>query len=253
MPSSSRIGDSLRAARARLGWTRETLAHHSGISWSAIAQIESGRRRDVRLTSLSALAEALGVSVDYLIGNPGTIGQPLFEHRVLPYASDEDLLSTAVPFLAEGIDRSDVLMTVMPKGRNGLIRDNLDGASSEVEFVDAADWYTSPGAALDRYRVFLKERLDAGAVWIRVVGELPLVGRTRAEIAAWTRYESIVNLSFASAPATIVCTYDTEALPRGVVADAHRAHPAIADGSLGTANPSYRDAEELLLRPAAAR
>lgn len=253
MTTTSRIGDSLKAARTRLRWTRETLAHHSGISWSAIAQIESGRRRDVRLGTLSALAEALGVSVDYLIGNPGTIGHPLFEHRVLPYASEEDLLSTAVPFLAEGIDRSDALMTVMPKGRNGLIRDNLDGASSQVEFVDAADWYTSPGAALDRYRVFLKERLDAGAVWVRVVGELPLVGRSRAEIAAWTRYESIVNLSFASSPATIICTYDTEALPDGVVADAHRAHPAIADGSLGTANPSYRDAEELLLRPAAAR
>jgi transcriptional regulator with XRE-family HTH domain len=253
MMATSRIAESLRAARIRLDWSREALAYHSGVSWSAIAQIESGRRKDVRLGTLSALAEALGVSVDYLIGNPGTIGQPLFEHRVLPYASDEDLLSTAVPFLAEGIDRSDALMTVMPEVRNGLIRDNLDGASSQVEFVDAADWYTSPGAALDRYRVFLKERLDAGAAWIRVVAELPLVGRSRAEIAAWTRYESIVNLAFASAPATIMCTYDTEALPRGVVADAHRAHPSIADGSLGTANPAYRDAEELLLRPAAAR
>ena len=99
----------------------------------------------------------------------------------------------------------------------------------------------------------MKERFEAGAVWVRIVGELPLVGRTRAEIAAWSRYESIVNLAFSSAPATIMCTYDTEALPRGVVADAHRAHPSMADGSLGTANPSYRDAAELLLRPAAAR
>ncbi len=253
MTSTSKIGDSLKAARTRLGWTRETLAHHSGISWSAISQIESGRRRDVRLGTLSALAEALGVSVDYLIGNAGTIGQPLFEHQVLPYASEDDLLSTAVPYLAEGIDRSDALLAVMPKARNALIRDNLDGASRRVEFVDAADWYTSPSAALDRYRVFLKERLDAGAVWIRIVGELPLVGRPRAEIAAWTRYESIVNLAFATAPATIMCTYDTQALPRGVVADAHRAHPSIADGSLGTANPSFRDAEELLLAPATER
>ena len=253
MASSSRIGDSLKAARTRLGWSRETLAHHSGVSWSAIAQIESGRRKDVRLSSLSALAEALGVSVDYLIGNPETIGQQLFEHRVLPYASEEELLSTAIPFLTEGIDRSEGLLAVMPDARNELIRDHLDGASSHVEFVDAAEWYPSPGAALDRYRVFLKERLDAGAPWIRVVGELPLAGRPRAEIAAWTRYESIVNLAFASAPATIVCTYDTEALPRDVVADAHRAHPTVADGSSGTANPSYRDAEDLLLGPVAGR
>jgi transcriptional regulator with XRE-family HTH domain len=251
--SSSRIGDSLKAARTRLGWSRETLAHHSGMSWSAIAQIESGRRKDVRLSSLSALAEALGVSVDYLIGNPETIGSPLFEHRVLPYASEEEFLSTAIPFLAEGIDRSDALLAVMPKARNELLRADLDGASSQVEFIDAAEWYPSPGAALDRYRVFMKQHLDAGAPWIRVVGELPLAGRPRAEIAAWTRYESIVNLAFASAPATIVCTYDTEALPEDVVADAHRAHPTVADASGGTANPSYRDAEGLLLGPATSR
>ena len=59
MPAS-RIGESLKAARERLGWSREALAYHSGVSWSAIAQIESGRRKDVRLSSLSALAEALG-------------------------------------------------------------------------------------------------------------------------------------------------------------------------------------------------
>ena len=253
MTSTSRIGDPLKAARTRLGWTRETLAHHYGISWSAIAQIESGRRKDVRLGTLAALAEALDVSVDYLIGNSATTGHQLFEHRVLPYASDEDLLSTAVPFLVGGIDRSDTLMTVMPKGRNGLIRDSLDGASPQVEFVDAADWYTSAGAALDRYRIFLKERLGAGATWIRVVAELPVGGASPAEIETWIRYESIINLAFASAPATIVCTYDTEALPRGVVADAHRAHPSIANGSVGASNPAYRDAEELLLGPGAAR
>jgi transcriptional regulator with XRE-family HTH domain len=251
--ASSRIGDSLKAARTRLVWSRETLAHHSGVSWSAIAQIESGRRKDVRLSSLSALAEALGVSVDYLIGNPETVGRQLFEHRVLPYSSEEELLSTAIPFLTDGIDRSDGLLAVMPSARNELIRDNLDGASSHVEFVDAEEWYPSPGVALDRYRAFLTQHVDAGALWIRVVGELPLMGRTRAEIAAWTRYESIVNLAFASAPATIVCTYDTVALPRDVVADAHRAHPTVADGNSGTANPSYRDAEDLLLGPVAGR
>jgi transcriptional regulator with XRE-family HTH domain len=251
--ASSRIGDSLKAARTRLGWSRETLAHHSGVSWSAIAQIESGRRKDVRLSSLSALAEALGVSVDYLIGNSATMGPQLFEHRVLPYASEEELLATAIPFLTEGIERSDGLLAVMPSARIELLRDHLDGASSHVEFIDAAEWYPSPRAALDRYRAYLKQRIDAGVAWIRVVGELPLVGRTRAEIAAWTRYESIVNLAFASAPATVVCTYDTEALPKDVVTDAHRTHPEVARGSDASASPLYREAEDFLLDPTASR
>ena len=57
---ASRIAATLKTARDRLGWSREALAYHSGVSWSAISQIESGRRKDVRLTSLSALADALG-------------------------------------------------------------------------------------------------------------------------------------------------------------------------------------------------
>ncbi|MCU1676331.1 MAG: sensor protein [Frankiales bacterium] len=61
------IAEALRQARMRRGWTREDLAHHSGVSYGAIAQIEAGRRTDVRLRSLVALADALDVSVDALL------------------------------------------------------------------------------------------------------------------------------------------------------------------------------------------
>ena len=247
--ASSRVGRTLRAARARRGWSREALAFHSGVSWSAIAQIESGRRKDVRLSSLSALANALGVSVDYLIGSEAMVDPRLFEHRVLPYGSDEDFLAGAIPFLREGAERSESLLAVLTGSRLAVLRDGLDGSAAQVEFFDSVEWYRSPSEALDRYRAYLTDRFEAGVAWIRVVGELPLVGRTRAEIAAWTRYESIVNLAFASSPATIVCAYDTTSLPSRVVTEAGRAHPSIADGAAGAANPSYRDPEDLLLDP----
>ena len=51
----------------RLGWTREALAFHSGLSWSAIAQVESGRRTNLRPSTLAALSRPLGVSIDYLV------------------------------------------------------------------------------------------------------------------------------------------------------------------------------------------
>ncbi len=83
---------------------------------------------------------------------------------------------------------------------------------------------------LARYRIFVKERLDAGAAWVRIVGE-PAWSGDADEIAAWTRYESIVNLAFASSPATIICTYDEESFPEDVIADALRTHPEVAHGS----------------------
>src|SRR5258708_25386402 len=77
---TSRIGESLKTARARLGWSRVALAFHSGVSWSAIAQIESVRRQDVRLSRLAALADALGASLDYLPGSPAALSPHLFPH-----------------------------------------------------------------------------------------------------------------------------------------------------------------------------
>jgi transcriptional regulator with XRE-family HTH domain len=250
--ASTGIGETLRAARVRLGWSREALAFHSGVSWSAIAQIESGRRKDVRLSSLSALAEALGVGVDHLIGTDPSVGSRLLEHRVHSYGSDEELLRCAIPFLTEGSDRSEGLLAVMPKAGIDLLSDALDGSSAGIELVDSADWYRSPRAALGRYREFMRERLGAGATWIRIVGEIPLQGGSPARISAWTRYEAIVNLVFASSPATIVCTYDTRSLPADVVGHAGATHPEIADGSVGVENPHYREPEDLLLGPTAA-
>jgi transcriptional regulator with XRE-family HTH domain len=245
---SSRIGESLRAARGRIGWTREALAYHSGVSWSAIAQIESGRRKDLRLSSLVALADALGVSVDYLIGTTSAIAPQLLEHRVLGYRSEEEFLAAVVPFLAEGLERSEYLLVVTTKAKIGLLRDTIDGRSERVDFVDSADLYRSPREAFTRYRTFVKESFGAGASWIRIVGEPVWAGRSGAEIAAWTRYESLINVALASSPATIVCAYDLRSLPMEVVTDAHRTHPQVAHGNAAVESPAYQEPEDFLLQ-----
>ncbi|MEY2571603.1 MAG: hypothetical protein QOE63_1953 [Acidimicrobiaceae bacterium] len=246
---NSRIGTALRAARVRAGWTREALAYHSGVSWSAIAQIESGRRKDVRLSSLSALADALEVSVDHLIGTAAAAVTPhLFEHRVLVYRSDEEFMAATVPYLEEGFDQSDRLLVVTTEAKTELLHDVLGDRSAHVEFADWAEWYRSPTNALRRYGEYVKQQVTAGAVWIRVVAEAAWAGDSDDEIAAWTRYESLVNLAFASSPATILCTYDERAFPSHVVADSHTTHPEIVCGIEATASARYRSPEDLLLQ-----
>ena len=129
----------------------------------------------------------------------------------------------------------------------GLLRDTLGDRSEHVELADSEDCYRSPSAALDRYRDFLRKKYEAGAAWIRIVGEPALAGRSDAEITACTRYESIINLAFASAPATIVCPYDTRSLPTEVVADARRTHTGVAHGGDASASRTYREPEDFLL------
>lgn len=245
--ASSRIGGSLKSARERLGWSREALAYHSGLSWAAITQIESGRRQEVRVSSLVALASALGVSVDYLVGGAATVSPELLEHRVLIYGSDDQYLASSIPFLLEGITRSDCVLAVTASRHMGLLRDALGEDAQHVEFLDAAEWYGSLQGAASGYRRFLRERFEAGAPWIRIVGEPVWSGRSEAQLAEWFRYESMINLSFASSPATIVCTYDSRSVPDGVLASARRTHPEVAGAGDVTTSPAYRDPEAFLL------
>ena len=244
--ASSRVGQSLKSARQRLGWNRETLAYHSGLSCAAITQIESGRRQEVRASSLVALASALGVSVDYLVGGAATVAPALLRHRILEYGSDDEYLATTIPYLMEGIARSDCVLTVTAKRHMTLVRDALGDNAQHVEFRDAADWYSSLRDAASGYRTFVRERFERGAPWVRIIAEPVWTGRRETQLAEWFRYESIINLAFASSPATIVCSYDTRSLPGGVLANARRTHPEVAGADVATSS-SYTNPEDFLL------
>lgn len=243
----SRVGVSLRSARERAGWSREALAYHSGLSWAAIAQIESGRRQEVRLGSLLALANALGVSVDYLVGGSSTVSPRLLRHRALEYGSADEFLASTVPFLMEGIARAETVLVVTAVRQIRWLGDALGDDASHVEFRESSEWYRSPTGALNDYREFIKDRFECGAPWIRILGEPVWAGRSDAEVAEWTRYESMINLSFASAPATIMCPYDARAVPEGVLADARHTHPQVAGAGNATTSTTYREPEQFLL------
>jgi transcriptional regulator with XRE-family HTH domain len=244
---ASRLGTSLKSARERLGWSRETLAHESGLSWAAISQIESGRRREVRASSLVALASALGVSVDYLLGGAATVSPGLLNHRLVIYGSDDEYIASSIPFILEGIARGDCVLAVTPQRHAGLLREALGSGARQVEFRDAVAWYRSLASAASGYRTYVAEQFERGAPWIRIIGEPVLTGQSDGELAQWFRYESLINVSFASSPTTVVCTYDTRTLPERLIDDARRTHPQISASGDVIASPAYRGPGDFLL------
>ena len=244
----SHVGSSLKAARLRLGWSREALAYHSGVSWSAIAQIETGRRKDLRLSSLAALAEALEVSVDYLIG-PSRTTPDLLQHRLLSYASEDEFLTGAVPYLVAGVERAHSVLVVTTREVTDSVRDTLVDHREQIEFSDWADWYRSPQEALRRDGAFVSEKYKAGAAWITVVAEAGWSDQSEVEVAAWTRCESLVNLTFASSPATLVCTYDERRHSPDAIAESHQTHPEVVHGDVAVTSEAYRTPADFLLSP----
>jgi transcriptional regulator with XRE-family HTH domain len=232
-----------RAARERRGWSREELAYRAGVSWSAIAQIESGRRKDVRLTSLTALAEALAVSVDYLAGSTAP---PLLEHGAILYESDEELAAIAAAFLRGGDTHGRALAVTNRRCGRQLKKDLAEDAA-HVDFGDAEEWYTAPATATKRFRAFIDESVVAGAAWVRVVAQPVWEGRTKAQVDEWIRAESLTNLTFASRPVTLLCSYDTSAAPARLVDGVRATHPELVTTSGREPSATYQLPEDFLL------
>jgi transcriptional regulator with XRE-family HTH domain len=232
------MGDRLRAARKRLGWSREELAFRSGVSWSAIAQAESGRRRNLRPRTLSLLSAPLGVSIDYLIkGGPAL---PMLDHQALLYDSEQAFAEGAGDFLLEGLERSEATLVVTGKRNLEILRDQLGPEADRVELVDSANALTSPEAALELFTGFLNDRARQGAEWARVVAEPIWAGRSKSEVRLWTRFESMFNLLLGGSPASVVCPYNVSALPPAILRDAHATHPKMAEGGTVTDSLDYR-------------
>ena len=246
MSDSGGIGSRVRAARERLGWTREALAFHSGLSWSAIAQVESGRRSNVRPGTLAALSRPLGVSIDYLVDGRRPRATML-EHSAFPYRSDDQFRTTMGRFLAEGIERSEALIAVTTAANIELLREHLGTDARRVEFVDASGLYSTPSAALDAYQAFFEAKLERGAPWVRVLGEPVWTGRSDPEVRAWTRYEALFNLVFAGSPLTVVCPYDERSAAPEIMRQAQLTHPNTVDGRGTSPCPGYTEPGPFIL------
>ncbi len=63
------IKDRLKELRKAAGLTQQALATKAGLSMSAVIHIEAGRIPDPRVSTMKAIARALGVSVDELLAD----------------------------------------------------------------------------------------------------------------------------------------------------------------------------------------
>ena len=62
------FADRLQMLMDERGWTQADLARETGINTSNIAYLVNGKTKDPRLQTLLLLADAFGVSLDYLTG-----------------------------------------------------------------------------------------------------------------------------------------------------------------------------------------
>ena len=61
----------IRELREKKGWTQTELAKRAGIHQGVLSYIENGRTKHPRIDTLSAIAGALGVTVEKLLKKAG--------------------------------------------------------------------------------------------------------------------------------------------------------------------------------------
>jgi transcriptional regulator with XRE-family HTH domain len=64
----SDVSERVSRARHRLGWSQARLAGEAGVSRSHISMIEAGHLPGVTADTVRKLAQALGVTSDWLLG-----------------------------------------------------------------------------------------------------------------------------------------------------------------------------------------
>jgi hypothetical protein len=165
----------------------------------------------------------------------------MLDHKALVYGTDAELLNAAGPFLAAGAERSEALLALTSSANIKLLREYLGPDAQHVDFIESATWLTKPAAVLDRFKGFLNAKVEAGAPWVRIVGEPIWAGRSAAEVRQWTRFESFLNLVFANWPVSFICPYDERSVSPEVTRQARLTHPHTIERDGIVSSPDYLD------------
>jgi transcriptional regulator with XRE-family HTH domain len=100
------FGDRLRKVRESKGLNQAQLAEKSGLQPSAVSHFEMGRRSP-SFDNLKRLADALSVTIDYLLGRQleptaaGPVAEQVFRDFEQMSPQDQDALATFARMLAE--------------------------------------------------------------------------------------------------------------------------------------------------------
>lgn len=69
---SERLGARIAELRQERGWTQRELAERTGITPTYVSEIENARTKNVGSATLLEIADALGASLDFLLGRRET-------------------------------------------------------------------------------------------------------------------------------------------------------------------------------------
>ena len=159
---------------------------------------------------------------------------PGFRHEALIYASVDEFLAHAVPFVSSSVEAGEPVLVAVSDRNVGLLGRELGSVAAEVRFAAIEELARNPARVVSFWRDFVDEH---GGQPVRGLEEPVWPGRSQLEIEECERSELLLNVAFdADAPLSLLCAYDGATLPDQVlnrVARCHREHRAVGDQYAG--------------------
>jgi len=159
------------------------------------------------------------------------------DHVCRGYRGRGEFVAHAQEFLAEGLAAGERVLYVAPgdeaalAGRlreGGRCGEGLERGAVQVASVDTAyptGAVVDPAGQVELYAAATSEALAAGFTGLRVAADATSLVRTPAQVAAFARYEHLVDHYMAGHPMSAMCGYDVAELGGEVVAQLACMHP----------------------------
>jgi anti-sigma regulatory factor (Ser/Thr protein kinase) len=161
-----------------------------------------------------------------------------FRHEALLDAGDEDFVVQTGAFVQDGLATGEDVLVIVGARKIDLLREHLGPDADRVLFADMAEAGRNPAWIIPAWRDFVADHAAAGRRF-RGVGEPVDPERDPDSLLECQRHEALLNVAFQdSTEWSLLCPYDTDALPAGVIEEALRTHPYVANGDSAT-SPAF--------------
>lgn len=163
-------------------------------------------------------------------------------HAAWFYRTPAEYLAMIEDFIAAGLVSGDPVLAAVPAGR--LPADWSPPSGPDVTVVDMAESGRNPARIIPLLHEFC---LRYPGRPVRYLGEPAYPERSAAALQEAGRHEALINLAFASADISILCSYDARMLPQSVLSDARCTHPVLLQRGTDTVSPDYLDPADYLV------
>jgi anti-sigma regulatory factor (Ser/Thr protein kinase) len=169
-----------------------------------------------------------------------------YRHEAFFYAGSEQFIDGTLSFIRDGIANGEPTFVVLAADKIAALQERLGEAAGEVMFADMADVGANPAHIIPAWEDFVA-RYATPDRRLRGIGEPIWAERSPAELAECERHEALLNVVFSDPAFTLLCPYDTDALPDEVIDEARRNHPFLTQDGVRSDSAQFPGPEALAL------